>query len=61
MTERLTYRAGYGKSTVENNIKVLMELDGLDHERARKAALKVARRAFFKKHPSGNLPPYLEG
>ena len=58
--EHLIYKVGYGRQAVENNIKVLMELDGLPEERAREAALKVARRVFQKKNPGRKLPAHLE-
>jgi len=54
------YKVGYGKKTVENNIRVLMKQDSLDYATARKSALMVARSVFRKKHPGRDYPAYLE-
>ena len=55
------YKVGYGKKTIEENIRVLMEEDGLGEERARAAVLKMARKAFQKAKPGADLPEYLRG
>lgn len=55
------HKVGYGKKTIEENIRVLMEEDGLDLERATKATLKLARKAFQKAKPDVDLPEYLRG
>ncbi|GEM_PF-2531682 len=56
----MIYKVGYGKKTVENNIRVLMKQDSLDYATARKSALMVARSVFRKKHPGRDYPAYLE-
>ena len=55
------YKVGYGKKTIEENIRVLMEEQGLERERATIAVLKLARRVFQKAKPGIALPEHLRG
>ncbi len=55
------HKVGYGRKTVEENIRVLMEEDGLDLERATRSAMKLARKAFQKRNPKAPMPEYLRG
>lgn len=50
---------GYGKKALEHNIRQYME-DGSTKEDARRMAIRIAQRFFFRAKPGVKLPGYLK-
>ena len=55
------HKVGYGRKTIEENIRVLVEERGLDLDRATRATMKLARKVFEKRNPNAPMPEYLRG
>ena len=51
-------KPGYSRATVNANIKLMRDED-YPHDQATAASLEHARESYFKRYPSGFLPPHL--
>lgn len=54
----MTLKQGYGKDTIAVNIRALMQ-ESFSWEQAVTIAHKEARKCYWKKYPSGFLPPWI--